>query len=309
MAERVLRSAPAVLPLLLRAGAGAIPGVPPLPIGEGVDGDPSQTTLVLDSGPADRDRLARYDRVCGFDVSDALPLTYPHVLAFGLQMTLLSSSAFPLPLPGLVHIANRIERRRTIDAGEPLQLRVSLAPIEPHPRGSSVTVATEARAGEDTVWAEWSTMLHRGTPPVGESAGAVAPPASLAAPPPGAELPAAAVWRLPGDLGRRYAAVSGDRNPIHLHALTAKPFGFARPLAHGMWTLARCLAALGPELPEAVTVEAAFRRPLLLPAVVAFAEAASDGSVIAFGVRDLADGTPHLDGVARQSPSGSVAAS
>src|ERR1700761_8672719 len=101
MPERVLRSAPAVLPLLLRAGAGAIPGAPPLPVGASVEGDPFETTLVLACGPADRDRLARYDRVCGFDVSDALPLTYPHVLAFGLQMALLSSPAFPLPVPGL----------------------------------------------------------------------------------------------------------------------------------------------------------------------------------------------------------------
>ena len=31
--------------------------------------------------------------------------------------------------------------------------------------------------------------------------------------------PVDAQWRLPGDLGRRYAAVSGDRNPIHMHAL------------------------------------------------------------------------------------------
>ena len=55
--------------------------------------------------------------------------------------------------------------------------------------------------------------------------------------------PGGVEWRLPGDLGRRYAAVSGDRNPIHLYALTAKAFGFPRQIAHGMWSKARCLAA------------------------------------------------------------------
>src|SRR6266487_1403229 len=48
------------------------------------------------------------------------------------------------------------------------------------------------------------------------------------------------VWELPADLGRRYAAVSGDRNPIHLYRLTAWLFGFRRPIAHGMWAAARC---------------------------------------------------------------------
>ena len=80
-----------------------------------------------------------------------------------------------------------------------------------------------------------------------------------------AELTPSAEWRLGGDLGRRYAAVSGDRNPIHLHALTAKPFGFPRAIAHGMWTKARCLAALEGRLPDAFSVDVRFRKPILLP--------------------------------------------
>ena len=38
--------------------------------------------------------------------------------------------------------------------------------------------------------------------------------------------------------------MSGDHNPIHLHPLTAKALGYPRQLAHGMWSLARCVAAL-----------------------------------------------------------------
>ena len=80
-----------------------------------------------------------------------------------------------------------------------------------------------------------------------------------------AQLAFVAEWRLPGDLGRRYASVSGDRNPIHMHPLTAKLFGFPRAIAHGMWTKARCLAALEPSLPDAYEVTVEFRKPLLLP--------------------------------------------
>ncbi|MDH6568551.1 hypothetical protein M2160_003572 [Streptomyces sp. SAI-117] len=82
-------------------------------------------------------------------------------------------------------------------------------------------------------------------------------------------LPGVAEWRLAGDVGRRYAAASGDRNPIHLYPLTARLFGFERAIAHGMWTAARCLAAHGT--PQAVLVRAEFRAPVLLPGTVTYA--------------------------------------
>ena len=63
-----------------------------------------------------------------------------------------------------------------------------------------------------------------------------------------------------------------------------------------MWTKARCLAALGPEVPDACTVEVAFRRPILLPSSVKFAEQ-RDGDQIRFGVRDAKHDGSHLDGL------------
>jgi acyl dehydratase len=96
-------------------------------------------------------------------------------------------------------------------------------------------------------------------------------------------------------LGRRYGAVSGDRNPIHMHALSAKALGFPRAIAHGMWTKARCLAALESTLPDAFGVEVRFRKPILLPARVEFASTTNDGETD-FAVRDAKRGTPHLDG-------------
>ena len=102
---------------------------------------------------------------------------------------------------------------------------------------------TEMRAEGEVVWESRSTYLARhrtqGRMP------APAPSDETAKP-----LPAVAEWRLAGDIGRRYGAASGDRNPIHLHPLTARLFGFPRAIAHGMWTVARCLAAHGtPERP------------------------------------------------------------
>jgi acyl dehydratase len=134
------------------------------------------------------------------------------------------------------------------------------------------------------VWEGVSTNLHRG----GGSDDAAREPER-----PGADPPAVAEWRLSGDLGRRYAAVSGDRNPIHLHPLSARLFGFPRAIAHGMWTKARCLAAMQGSLPEAFAVEVRLRKPILLPGKVTFGEA-REGDVVRFAVRS--DGGEHLDG-------------
>ena len=104
-----------------------------------------------------------------------------------------------------------------------------------------------------------------------------------------------ATWSLPGDLGRRYGSVSGDLNPIHVHPLSARLFGFPSAIAHGMWTAARCLAALQPRLPAAFTVEVAFRKPILLPARVDFVQATTKAG-LRFGVRGARKPTAHLDG-------------
>jgi acyl dehydratase len=104
-------------------------------------------------------------------------------------------------------------------------------------------------------------------------------------------------------LGRRYASVSGDRNPIHLHSLTARPLGFPSAIAHGMWTKARCLATLEGRLPDAFAVDVRFRKPIRLPGRVEFASAAN-GEEIEFAVHDAKRQIPHLDG--RIEPLGAI---
>jgi hypothetical protein len=282
VAVRELDAAPSALPMLARAGAGLIPGASHLPFLGGGGGEVPDLTLVLNDVAVDRDRLAAYDHVCGFSLRDSLPATFPHVLAFPLHLQLLTDPSFPFTPIGLVHIYNRITEHRPIAAGEPLSLRVWATPAEPHPRGVQFSLHTRATVGDELVWEEVSTNLRRGS----GADGAPGPEVPSAK-----DLPATATWKLPGDLGRRYASVSGDRNPIHLHALSARLFGFPSAIAHGMWTKARCLAALDGRLPESFTVEVAFKRPILLPARVEFAEGEAR-----FGVRDAERQTPHLDG-------------
>ena len=103
---------------------------------------------------------------------------------------------------------------------------------------------------------------------------------------------------MPGDQGRQYAGVSGDSNPIHLHPLSARLFGFPRPIAHGMWVKARCLAAIDGHLPDAYTVSVRFKLPMLLPAKAAFtSQSVADGRD--FAVHDAKSGKPHVAGTIR----------
>ena len=289
MADDELERSPGMLPLFARAGLAMVPGASRLPfVGGGGGGGLPDRVLTLADVETDRDRLSAYDRVCGFTLSDVLPPTYPHMLAFPLQLSLMTAGDFPYPAIGLVHIANRITQHRAIRAAERLSIRVWAADARPHPSGTQFALRTEARVGEELVWEEESVNLRRGAKHPDAEGPSMAPPDS-------GGLAPTATWRLPGDLGRRYGAVSGDLNPIHVHPLSARLFGFPSAIAHGMWTKARCLAALGPELPESFTVAVSFRRPILLPATVIFAEARAAGE-LRFGVRDARRDTPHLDG-------------
>ncbi|MEV5876937.1 MaoC/PaaZ C-terminal domain-containing protein [Streptomyces sp. NPDC052101] len=215
--------------------------------------------LVLPGLRVDPDRLAGYERVCGFPTEDsALPVTYPHVLGFPAAMRLMSDRAFPLPLLGLVHTSIEITRHTALAAADEYELAVRVEGLAPHRRGTEATVVTEMRAGGDVVWESRSTYLARHRTDT--------PAASRAKPP--RPLPVLAEWRLAGDIGRRYGAASGDRNPIHLHPLTARLFGFPRAIAHGMWTVARCLAAHGTS--GSTVVRARFLAPVLLPTAVRY---------------------------------------
>ncbi len=89
--------------------------------------------------------------------------------------------------------------------------------------------------------------------------------------------------------------MSGDRNPIHLYPLTAKALGFPRQIAHGMWSKARCIAAIENRLPDAVRVEVAFKKPILLPGKVSFGTATT-GDGHTFSLTSPKDGSPHLLG-------------
>ena len=274
------------LPMVLKAALPSIPGINQLPgVRKDPHADPTSLHLTRTGVVVDRAHAAAYAEVCGFPAKDAVPLTYPHLLAFPLHMQAMTSPQFPYPAVGSVHVENVVTGHRPVRPGESLDVSVRVSAPRPHAKGMVVDFLSEVRSGDEIVWESTSTYLRRGRSNDDADRGLVF-----------TSTPTATTeWRLPADLGRRYGAVSGDRNPIHLYPLTAKALGFPRQIAHGMWSLARCVAALENRLPDAVTVEVAFKKPILLPGTVGFGhEPLADGQ--AFALTSPKDGAPHLVG-------------
>jgi acyl dehydratase len=280
MAQKALTSPPSLVPLYARAAVtGRLHHGDTLP----------DSVYTLADQSIDASHLAAYQRACGFRITDELPPTYLHVLAFPLSVALMVEPAFPFPLVGLVHVANSVTVTRPVGAGEQVSFTVHAADLRPHPAGRQLDLLAEARVAGETVWSARSTYLRRGKPDG-------AAPERKKSEPKSEPSGSAAQVRVPESIGRKYGAVSGDRNPIHMHALAAKAFGFPRAIAHGMWLKARTLAALEGRLADAFTVDVAFKTPVLLPSTVAISTE-RDGSGWALDVRDARSGKPHLSGV------------
>ena len=290
MAIRILDESPSLGGLYVKAGIPAVPGLGPLArrarsavagttadrAADDRDHGDDRTTgevqlpdleLRLPDVSFDADHLARYADVCGFIRHAEVPATYPHVLAFPLHLELMTDPTFPFDVLGLIHVRNRIEQRRTLRLDDTIDLTVRAEQLRPHPKGSILTLVSEAAVHGDVLWRERDGRAQ--ATPRARRGRAVVVVGAIAA----------------GDRTRRRARSAGgcrgtsaaatrqcpaDRNPIHLSALTARAFGFQRHIAHGMWTKARSLAALDGKVPESFAVEVEFRKPIPLPTVVDF---------------------------------------
>jgi acyl dehydratase len=236
---------------------------------------------------ADLGKLHEYRKVCGFPQSGSLPVTYPHILAFPLHMEILVNPLFPFPLLGLVHVRNDITQYRAIGNQEAMDIECELVGPEAVAKGLEFSVITKVMVAGKLVWESVSTNLFRTKTTIEESKEKTADTF---------RADNKEVWNVADNTGRRYAKVSGDSNPIHLYAMTAKLFGFKRAIAHGMWSKAKVLGTLEDQLPKGpFRVSVAFKLPMLLPAKVQF-QYANTGDTIEFRVKDESGVKPHLAG-------------
>jgi len=240
--------------------------------------------VVLDAA-----HIARYTALCGFTAAQGVPLIYPQMLTFALVMQYMNSADCPWPALGTVHLANAIEQTRSLYAGDSVRVEMASGQLFAHEKGQVYTLELSILRDDEPVWRATQSLLRLGVKqPGGEpyisQVGASAP------------LSCQAQFNAAANIGRRYGAVSGDRNPIHLSAVSAKVFGFRSAIAHGMWTKARALSCLLPQRPlDSVRVAVDFKTPLFLPAQPTLWSARTTAAAL-FEVRDSKGQKPHLRG-------------
>lgn len=244
-----------------------------------------QVEYVVDSFKVDQKHLKAYNEVCGFKNNGYIPAIYLTVLSQSLQMHMMTSEAFPFPILGLVHIRNQVKQYRKVGVNETLTLSCKFGELQPHDKGVQFDFITTVKVGNEVVVEGLTTYLSRQK----TNAKAAAKPVESKA----SEFKLNNEWNISENTGRRYAMTSGDFNLIHIHAVTAKAFGFKKAIAHGMWSKAKALANLS--LPDAYEADVWFKLPMYLPSKVEFltAQAANDTD---FLIRSSKNQKPHVTG-------------
>ena len=240
--------------------------------------------------------LRRFRRVCGFPDDGQLPIAYPHVLAMPLHIALLTRSEFVVRLMGLIHVANEIEFLRPLPEDGQYGLRAWVEGHEDTDRGQEFRLHTEMSDREGVAWRECCTLLARRQVSGAQASRTARATLRAPKPPAGADVEEVG-FEADHAIARLYGRVSGDLNPIHLADVSARGYGFDRAVAHGMWSMARSLAALGPALtatPCRVPVE--FKFPLFLPSRVRLEHWRPAGEAWTFVLRDASGSRPHLAG-------------
>jgi hypothetical protein len=157
----------------------------------------------------DRRHLDTFLGLTGLQASGHLPLLFPHVVTFPLQMTILTHPIFPLPIWGALQIRNHLLQHRGIATGEMLDLETRVAGQRFLERGAEVDLYSTVRSGAEVVWESLNTFYYRGRfGPPGEASPLARSPEGT-----GEEY---ARWRMPSGTGRRFGGLTGDYNGIHL---------------------------------------------------------------------------------------------
>lgn len=244
-----------------------------------------QVEYVVDSFKVDQKQLKAYNEICGYKNNGYIPATYLAVISQSLQMHMMTQEAFPFALLGLVHIRNQVKQIRKIGVNENLTITCGFGELKPHNKGLQFDFLTTVKVAGVVVMEGLTTYLSRQK----TDASAVAKQKEQTI----LNFELQAVWNVAENTGRHYAKVSGDFNLIHIHALTAKVFGFKQAIAHGMWSKARALASLS--LPDAYEVDIHFKLPMFLPSMVEFLTAEDKASTQIL-IRNEKSHKPHVAG-------------
>jgi hypothetical protein len=206
------------------------------------------------------DKLSAYRHVVQ-DTADAstVPLLYPHAFLGSAHLMIICHKQFPLGALGLLHVRNHTIRYRPFGSEKPWDLTCELNRQRHVEKGLEFDFDATVSIDGEVVWRSVSTYLKRGTPS-GEIENS---PLANLFPALDEDSPNSAQFAVPSNIGKQFAKVTGDYNPIHVSSLAAKLFGFNRAIAHGMWSVARIIPEL-PNIEGPVRHDVAFKGPMFV---------------------------------------------
>lgn len=215
---------------------------------------------VISGVTVDREKLRAYREICELEDDGNLPLLYPHVFTAPMHMAILSHKDFPIPLLGMLHFRNHSIQHRPVKEDEKLDVEVSLSEHRIVKQGFEFDYIIKVESAGELVWESITTYLKQGK--FGKDF-VVPQRGDLIEPLKGAKT--IAEFPIPVDIGKRYARICSDFNPIHMSKTAAKLFGFKRDIAHAMWATAKSIGKLDIKSGgKAVRVDLGFKGPLFI---------------------------------------------
>jgi hypothetical protein len=204
----------------------------------------------------------RYNKIVNWEpgLVSVIHPNYLQVLTIPMQIEMMVNKPFPFKPVGLVHLANHIEVNWLPVKNAKLMLKTSFNGLIWHKKGWVFAVLSEGFVNGKLAVSGTSYYLSRRTHVQGHDSQAVdhdINPVELYSMAQHAQKQPSVIpvvnavasgfdntceLNFPVDVGRKYAGVSGDFNPIHLTRWTAKLMGFRKAIAHGMYSKALCLS-------------------------------------------------------------------
>lgn len=215
---------------------------------------PDQSIVSEATLPFDAPHARRYADCVAWPHESVHPL-YPYALLTPVHFALVSQRAFPMFPLGLLHKAEAIAVHRVLKAGL-WTFRSTLGRFARHAAGVDFTIETDLFIDGERAWSSSTTACkkttssrrHREDERLAEKV----------------SLRDREHVHIGPEKGLQYGAISKNIDPIHLHTLTARPFGHPRPLIHGMWTAARAVSAWRGS-PDVRRVGVRFHAPIHFP--------------------------------------------
>ena len=241
--------------------------------------------------------LDAFLELTGLPAAPHLPLLYPHVVGFPLQMVILTHPRFPVPIWRVLQVRNHLLQHRPLAVDAAFDLGTRIVGHRLLDKGAEVDLHTEVHAGGGLAWESLNTFYFRGRyGPAGKAS-------------PLATAPAIGdrqvdAWRMPEGGGWRFGGLTGDYNGIHVFGWYARRFGFPRPFFHSQRVLGQCLARLpAPDAAAPQRLDAWLKGPVFYGAKVELRADTGDGGT-AFALHADGDERPAIVGRLRAAEPG-----